>query len=89
MPALGEWDNDIGVAWFIPREIIPKKTKNGHAYWILKVIDNTSEMTSIKCWGVKDRDIVHLNRPYMAKLDYDEQWGFSAYAIGKTFRLLG
>jgi len=89
VPALGDWDTDIGVAWFIPREIIPKKTKNGHGYWILRVIDNTSEMTSIKCWGVKDRDVLHLNRPYMAKLEYDEQWGFSTRSIYHNFRLLG
>jgi len=25
----------------------------------------------------------------MAKLKYDDNWGFSTYAVGKTFRLLG
>jgi len=25
----------------------------------------------------------------MAKLDYNENWGFSTYALWKTFRLLG
>jgi len=30
-----------------------------------------------------------LNRPYMAKLKYDENWGFSTYAVGRTFKLLG
>jgi len=25
----------------------------------------------------------------MARLKYDENWGFSTYAVGKTFKLLG
>jgi len=90
VPPLGEWDNDLGVAWFIPREVIEKKTKNGKPYWIIKTIDSTSIQSSIKCWGVKpERDIIHLNRPYMSRLDYDEQWGFSTRSIKYNFRLLG
>ena len=90
VPPLGEWDNDLGVAWFIPREIVPKKTKNGKTYWIVKVIDNTSTLNSIKCWGVKpEKDHIHLNRAYMSKLDYSEQWGFSTRSIGHNFRMLG
>ncbi len=53
VPALGNWDKDLGVAWFIPREVIQKKTKNDKPYWIVKVIDNTSTTTAIKCWGIK------------------------------------
>lgn len=89
VPPIGDWDNDLGVAWFIPREVIKKKTKNGKMYWIVKVIDATSSMTSIKCWGVKEKDKIHLNRPYMAKLDYNEQWGFSTRSMYYNFRLLG
>ena len=90
VPPLGEWDNDLGVEWFIPREIIQKKTKNGKLYWILKVVDATSTTTSIKCWGVKpERDVVHINHPYMSKLDYDEDWGFSTRSIKYNFRMLG
>jgi len=89
VPPIGEWDNDLGVAWFIPREVIPKKTKNGKTYWILKVIDDTSTVTSIKCWGVNpERDEIYLNHPYMSKLDYDEQWGFSTRSIKYNFRML-
>ena len=90
VPPLGEWDEDLGVAWFIPREVIEKKTKNGKNYWILRVVDDTSTTTHIKCWGVrKGKDIVHLNRPYMAKLNYSEQWGFSAHGFYSSFKLLG
>ena len=88
-PPVGKWDNDLGVAWFIPREIIPKQTKNGKTYWLVKVIDETSSNTTIKCWGVKDHDKIHLNRPYAAKLDFSEEWGFSTRSIRHTFKLLG
>ena len=90
VPPLGEYDADLGVAWFVPREVIPKKTKHGKVYWILKVTDATSTLTSIKCWGVDpSRDTIHINRPYMAKLDYDAQWGFSTRSLKHNFKLLG
>jgi DNA polymerase III alpha subunit len=90
IPPISEFDVDLEVCWFIPRKITPKKTKNGKLYWIVETIDSNNELTKIRCWGVKpEKDTIFLNRPYMAKLRYDEQWGFSTYAIGKTFRLLG
>jgi DNA polymerase-3 subunit alpha len=90
IPPISEFDSDLCVCWFIPRKIIPKKTKNGKNYWIVEVIDSNNETEKIRCWGVKpEKDKIFTNRPYMAKLKYDEQWGFSTYAIGKTFKLLG
>ena len=90
IPPISEFDADLEVCWFIPRKIIPKKTKNGKLYWIVETIDSNNELTKIRCWGVKpEKDTIFLNRPYMARLKYDEQWGFSTYAIGRTFRLLG
>ena len=89
VPAIGAWDKSLGVAWFIPREVVRKKTKNGKPYWIVKVVDDTSSSTSIKCWGIKEWDQVHLNRPYAAKLDFSEEWGFSTRSIRHTFKLLG
>ena len=91
VPAISDYDKEYssGVVWFVPREIIRKKTRNGKDFYIVKVVDDNSEMNSIKCWGVRpDKDIVRTNRPYMAKLDWDPQWGFSARGIGKTFRML-
>ena len=80
----------LQLCWFIPRKIVPKKTKNGKLYWIVEVIDSNNELTKIRCWGVKpEKDRIHLNRPYMANLKYDPNWGFSTYAIGRTFRQLG
>ena len=89
MPPLGSWDSDLGVAWFVPREVVRKKTKNGKPYWILNVIDTTSEITKIRCWGVRDSDQIQLNRPYMAKLDYNDTWGFSTRSMHHNFKLLG
>ena len=90
IPPISEYDEELEVCWFIPRTIVPKKTKNGKDYWIVNVIDSNNELTRIRCWGVKpDRDRIHLNRPYLARLNYDANWGFSTYAIGKTFKLLG
>ena len=88
IPPLGDFNQEHSVAWFIPREIVKKKTKNNKDYWIIKVIDSTSTATSIKCWGVTKQDMLHINRPYMAKLSYDEQWGFSVRNIRKSFKLL-
>ena len=90
IPPISEFDPELCVCWFIPRKIVPKKTKNGKAYWIVEVIDSNNETEKIRCWGIRpERDKIFTNRPYMAKLKYDEQWGFSTYAVGKTFKLLG
>lgn len=90
IPPLAEFDPELGMSWFIPRGMTIKKTKNGKEYAIVEAIDDTNTVTRIKCWGYKkDKDILHLNRPYMAKLDYDEQWGFSSRSIRHNFRMLG
>jgi len=90
VPPISEFDPDLFLCWFIPRKIVEKKTKNGKLYWIVETIDSNNQLTKIRCWGIKpEKDRIYLNRPYMARLKYDEQWGFSTYAVGKTFRLLG
>jgi DNA polymerase-3 subunit alpha len=90
VPPLGDWDQDLGVAWFIPREVIEKKTRKGRTYWLVKVVDSTSKNTTIKCWAVDPKkDVVHLNRPYMARLDYSDDWGFSTRSVRYNFKLLG
>jgi len=90
VPPISEYDPDLELVWFIPRNVIVKKTKNGKNYYLMEVTDSNSALTSIKCWGVKpEKDIIHINRPYLAKLQHDEQWGFSTRSIRYTFRLLG
>jgi DNA polymerase-3 subunit alpha len=90
VPPVSEYDPDLGLVWFIPREIVQRNTKNGKPYWIVSVIDSNSALTKIRCWGVNPaRDKIFINRPYMARLDYSEEWGFSARAIRRTMKLLG
>jgi DNA polymerase-3 subunit alpha len=90
VPAISDYDPALGVVWFIPREIIRKKTKNGKPYWIVAVIDSNSVLTKFRCWGiVEGKDRIHMNRPYMGKLDFDPAWGFSTRSIKRNLRLLG
>jgi len=90
IPPVGSWDEAIGIAWFVPREVVQKKTSNGRDYWIVKVVDETSKQTEIKCWGVNpEKDRIQLDRPYVAKLDHSDVWGFSSRQFTKTWRLLG
>ena len=90
VPAISDYDPDLGLVWFIPREIIRKKTKNGKPYWIVAVIDSNSVLTKFRCWGiVEGKDRIHLNRPYMGRLDFDPAWGFSTRSIKRNLRLLG
>ena len=87
---LGAWSKaDSGFVWFIPRELVVKKTAKGRSYLILNVIDTTSTLTKIKCWGYNEAtDVVYLNRPYMAKVEYSDTWGFSLKNISRNMRLL-
>ena len=89
VPPISEFDPSLGVTWFIQRECKLKKSKNGKNFYVVKVIDDNNEMTTIRCWCVDpDRDIVQLNRPYMARLNYDPNWGFSTFSMRKMFKLL-
>jgi len=90
VPPIAEYDPVMELTWFIPKAIVLKKTAKGKDYAILETIDETNTVTRIKCWGYdKKKDVVHMNRPYMAKLDYDEQWGFSTRSIRHNLKLLG
>ena len=90
VPPISEYDRELGLVWFIPREVVERKTKNGKPYLIITVIDGNSALTKIRCWGIiPGKDRVFLNRPYMARLDYNEQWGFSTRSVRRTMKLLG
>ena len=89
IPPISEYDPDLGVTWFIPRECVLKKSKNNKNFYVVKVIDDNNETNTIRCWGVDpEKDIVHINRPYMARLKYDPNWGFSTFSVRKMFKLL-
>ena len=90
VPPISEYDPELGAVWFIPRKVTSRKTKNDKTYWIVEVIDENNVLTSIKCWGIKEgKDSITINHPYMARLQYDEQWGFSCRSIRHQFKMLG
>jgi hypothetical protein len=89
VPPISSFDPDLQLVWFVPRKIHVKKTKHGKEYWIVEVVDSANKVTKIKCWGVRpEKDKIFLNRPYMSKLEYSEQWGFSTRSIRHNFKLL-
>ena len=86
---LGEYDKDLNLSWFIVKECIEKRTKNGKLYWLLKTIDSSNKMNTIKCWGIDPKkDKVLPNRAYMARLDFSPKWGFSTRSFYHNFKLL-
>jgi|TARA_R110000787_G_scaffold13204_5_gene41773 DNA polymerase-3 subunit alpha len=89
IPPISEFDPELGVCWFIPREVLQKKTKNGKVFYVVKVVDSNSEENTIKCWGVDPaKDKVYINRPYMSRLQWDPQWGFSTRSVRRNFKIL-
>ena len=89
IPPIANYDPELcEVVWFIPRTVIPKKTKKGKDYWIIEAIDDTNTLTRIRCWGVKEHDRIYVNKPYMAKLEHNDKWGFSTRSLRRNFRIL-
>jgi hypothetical protein len=89
IPPIAHYDPELSeVVWFIPRKVIPKKTKTGKSYWVIEVIDDTNTLTKIRVWGVQEYDKIFVNKPYMAKLDYNGKWGFSTRNLRRNFRIL-
>jgi len=87
-PPISEYDPDLKLVWFIPREVKVKKTKNGAEYWVISTTDSNSYDANIRCWGVKEDDRISLNKVYIANLEYNEKWGFSTRSIKRSFRRL-
>ena len=89
VPAISEYDPELQLVWFIPRKVIIKKTKNDKPYYVLEVIDDNNVITTIRCWGVNlDKDHIQVNRLYIAKLQHNEQWGFSTRSIYHNFKVI-
>ena len=88
VPPIGEYDEELGVAWFIVRNVIKKRTQTGKDYLVLEVIDDTNKLTQVRCWGVKPNEHVHKNRVYMAKPNYDDSWGFSVRSVTSQLKMI-
>ena len=91
VPPSSEYDPELRLCWGIVREVEVKKTKNGKNYYLVRLLDDSSQVTAVKCWGINpDKDRLHINRPYMLYPDYDENWGFSTRgATRRMWKLLG
>jgi len=89
IPTISEFDPALKICWFVPRRVNQRKTKNDKTYYVLDVVDSNNVITQIRCWGVNpDKDHVQTNRVYIAKLDYNEQWGFSTRSLYHNFRVI-
>jgi DNA polymerase III subunit alpha len=89
IPPISEYDADLKAVWFIPREVIVKKTKKGANYYIITVTDINSVSEKIKVWSIDPtKDKVWINRPYICEMDYDENWGFYCRGVRGNFKLL-
>jgi DNA polymerase-3 subunit alpha len=90
VPPISEYDSDLMVCWCVPRTITVKKSKNNRTYYVIEVVDTNSVVTRIRCWSVNPaKDKIHLNRPYMIKPRYDDNWGFSTYGrVNNSWMLL-
>lgn len=88
IPPISDFDELVPICWFIVRSVEEKKTKNNKPFWEVSITDSKNANVKIKCWGIGPGDSLIVNRPYMAKLDYDQNWGFSTRSISKNFRLL-
>ena len=59
------------LVWFIPRSKEIKTTKKGKPYWIITATDSSNMLTEVKCWGIRETDVIHMNRPYLAQITVD------------------
>lgn len=91
VPAISKYDPELQVCWFVPISLETKISKNDKNYYVVQVVDDTGKTTEIKAWSVdKTKDLVYLNRPYVAKLNYDENYGgFSCIGISKSWKMVG
>tara|TARA_A100001515_G_scaffold145054_1_gene151612 strand:+ start:2240 stop:5638 length:3399 start_codon:yes stop_codon:yes gene_type:complete len=85
--SLSEYRSDKEYVWFIPREVLKKKTKHGKSYFIVNVIDINCNIQQVKCWGVSPYDMIFEDVPYRAKLKFGERWGFSSSGVSSWQRL--
>ena len=83
------YEKEPPLCWFIIRDIEEKITRTGKKYLIIKTIDSTFKNTQIKCWGYDPEEhSIITNKVYIAKVSYDEKWGFSINSLWKNIRCL-
>lgn len=91
IPPISEFEPELQLTWCIPRKVIPKRTANGKEYFQVEVVDSNSAIMTIRCWGISIDlgDRLEVNKPYLVKPDYNDEWGFSTRGrIGKYWKCL-
>ncbi len=91
VPPISKYDVDIQACWFIPVSKETKVSKNEKEYYVVQVTDDTGKITQIKVWSIdRKKDVIHVNRPYVGKLTFDEAFGgFSCIGVSKNWKLVG
>ena len=81
----------VSILWIVYITSNPNKSQPGMIRFLsLDKIDSVNETERIRCWGVDPKkDRIHINRPYMSRLQFDPKWGFSTRSVYRNFRLLG
>jgi DNA polymerase-3 subunit alpha len=88
IPPISKYDDELKMAWFIPREVVVKRTKNNKEFYIVTATDNLGAQKKIKFWGVNSsRDKVPINKLCIANLENSEMWGFCVKQLTKNFRI--
>ena len=79
IPPISEFEPALQLTWCIPRKVIAKRTANGKEYFQVEVVDSNSAILTIRCWGISMDmgDRLEVNKPYLVKPDYNDEWGFS------------
>jgi len=91
IPPISEFDGNLQLTWCIPRKITAKRTATGKEYFQVEVVDSNSAIVTVRCWGVDVAmgDRLEVNKPYLVKPDYNDEWGFSTRGrIGKFWKCL-
>jgi DNA polymerase-3 subunit alpha len=91
IPSISKYNFDLQVCWFIPVSFELKRSKNDKDYFVVQVIDDANKENEIKVWSIdKEKDLIYINRPYVAKLNYDENFGgFSCIGVSKNWKMIG
>lgn len=88
IPAISRGKDSDGIVWFIVKNVVKKKTRNGKPYLLLETIDGYGGSEVVKCWGVSKYDNVDIHRPIMAQTDYSDKWGFSIRKLNASIKYL-
>jgi DNA polymerase-3 subunit alpha len=91
IPPISEYDRELQICWGVPKNIEIKLTKNGKEYYVVEVIDENFSIVNVRCWGInKEKDKIYVNHPYLMKLNYSDEWGFSNQGfINQSWKLIG